>query len=222
MHDDSPRTLRRAAVGALAAELGHDLQGPLNLFLSAVERASRGDPLDQEDLALLREELAGLKDLGGRLRRLALRSLHARPSQPSELVERALGYLPALSRTSLALELTSWDDVRLTCDDELMSLALAELMDNALHARTARAGVRFTRGEAASGFCVWDDGQGFPQGPVDSLRWGESSREGALGLGLSVALRAARAHGFELKIQRRDALTEVWLSIPARFTGWHG
>lgn len=199
-------------MAALAAELGHDLQGPLNLFRLSLERLNRGDTLDAEDLSLLGEELERLAQLNARLRGMARASssLQKVSCSPRQLVASVLG--PA------ALEgftVQATDEVTITCDPTLLGHALRELIDNALAARVTRAGVRFERG-ATPGFCVWDDGAGFELGTAASLSWGATTRPSAAGLGLTLAVRAARAHGFNLELRRTQLHTEAWLLVPAR------
>ena len=107
------------------------------------------------------------------------------------------------------------DEVTLACDPALLSQALKELIDNALAAKATHAGVRFEQG-ATFGFCVWDDGAGFELGVDAALAWGATTQPSAAGLGLTVALRAARAHGFSLELRRAPPYTEAWLLVPAR------
>ena len=92
---------------------------------------------------------------------------------------------------------------------------MRELIENAVEARRAQAGVRFEQG-AKPGFCVWDDGAGFEVAEEAALAWGVTTRPSATGLGLTVALRAARAHGFALELRRAPPYTEAWLLLPAR------
>jgi signal transduction histidine kinase len=212
------RAARRAAVGALAAELGHDLQGPLNLFRSVTDRLERGQALDGEDVALLREELERLGRLTGRLRELSRHALERAPCSPAELVRRALSVPPALDPTASGLSVArddASDAATVLGDGALLALALRELVDNALEARHSRAGVRFEEGAPAS-LCVWDDGPGFDGDPGLSARSGITTRPGAAGLGLALALRVARAHGFGLYFSRAGGLTEVRLSFGSR------
>jgi signal transduction histidine kinase len=224
MPDDalSARAARSSAVRALAAELGHDLQGPLNLFRLMTDRLGSGQALDDEDVALLREELERLSALNARLRNLARdptrTSLQKEPCTPAELVELALSLSPrplAPDPLPLALQLELPTNITLACDQRLLAVALAELIDNAWTAKSAQAGVRFGR-EPNSGFCVWDDGPGFGFSPEQAMAWGTTTKVGAVGLGLTLALRAARAHGFQLELKRAGALSEAWLLIPAR------
>jgi signal transduction histidine kinase len=207
---------RRAALGALAAELGHELQGPLNLFRLATDRAARGEPLDAEDISLLREELERLTRVCARLRALATSSLARRACRPDSVIEAALEGIDLGQRSKLELEEGTKDEKeRIDCDPSLLGLALRELIDNALRARAERAGVRFVCGER-TGFCVWDDGPGFGPEAERLLGWGATSKPGAAGMGLTVALRVARAHGFRLEVARQAAETQVWLVIVAR------
>jgi signal transduction histidine kinase len=211
------RSQRRAILGALAAELGHELQGPANLFRLTVERVRAGASLDAEDLLMLDEELARLGRVTARLRALAQRPLRRARCAAPDVMRAAVGQ--ADSSASLALDLVldldGAEACQLHCDQQLLELALAELLDNAWSAKSTRAGLRFAAA-GKSGFCVWDDGAGFALDSSVALGWGVTSKPGAAGLGLTLALRAARAHGYDLEISRRESLTEVWLLIPAR------
>ncbi|RYZ10252.1 MAG: hypothetical protein EOO73_01355 [Myxococcales bacterium] len=210
------RVARRAAAGALAAELGHDLQGPLNLFRLMTEQVERGQPLDEEDAALLREELERLSRLSARLREMARWQLMRAEHTPRRLVELALASLPALQVPGFELELSGAAEATISCDAALVARALRELIDNALEARLQHAGVRWVGGEEPC-LCVWDDGPGFDGDPGRAARFGVTTREGAAGLGLGLAHRAARAHGFRLELARAGGLTEarLWIVAPS-------
>lgn len=202
---------RRWAVAALAAELGHELSGSLNLFRLNADRLAQGDLLDPEDVALLGEELERLSRLSARLRELSRVSGASSAWAPRELLAQAL------AERAAELEIDVADDRSLlcVCDPDLLGQALRELCDNALEAKATRAGVRFQAGPVA-GFCVWDDGPGFALAVERALAWGVTTRPRAAGLGLTVALRAARAHGFDLELRRAGERTEAWVLIPAR------
>jgi len=207
----SPRAERRLVVAALAAELGHDLQAPLNLFRHSVDRLALGDTLDAEDLGLLVEELEQMRLLGARLRELARVSGPRVACSPRQLVQLALAGMGPLPPD---LEIDAPDSVTLVCDAALLGQALRELIHNALAAKTTRAGVRFETGDAP-GFCVWDDGEGLTIRSEAALAWGVTTQPFAAGLGLTLALRAVRAHGFDLTLRRVPPRTEALISIPA-------
>jgi len=204
---------RRAVVGSLAAELGHDLQGPLNLFRLTSDRIERGDSFDREYAASLREELTRLSELTVRLKELARSALRKTACSPAALVEHALTSSGRVTAAELELALPGAPLVR--CDATLLALALMELIHNAHSAKRERAGVRFSTGNRV-GFCVWDDGPGFALDFKKALAWGATSDAGSAGLGLTVALRGARAHGFALEMERSGSLTELWIVVPAR------
>jgi len=212
----SLRPLRRAALAALAAEVGHELQGPLNLFRLAHDRLARGDALDHEDLSLLDEELLRLSRLSARLRTLAHSSLELGLASPREVVELALALVPpVLAADQLELDVEPPEPITLTCDLKLLAAAVRELIDNALEARTRRAGVRF-QAAPRPGLCIWDDGAGLELDSASAMTWGVTTHPLAAGIGLTLALRAARAHGFTLELQRRADSTEAWLLLPER------
>jgi signal transduction histidine kinase len=207
---------RAAATRALAAELGHEIQGGLSFFRLMAERLSQGQQLDAEELTALSEELARFSQLGGQLREFARTPLARAEHTPRAVLDAACNLVTSLP-APLPLELTLEvePDVRLNCDIDVLAQGLAELLDNALEARAQRAGVKVTIDEAVT-FCVWDDGPGFEQGVERALRWGVTSRPGALGLGLTLALRSARAHGYFVQLEREAGLTLVRLVVPAR------
>jgi signal transduction histidine kinase len=206
------RTERRAVFGALAAELGHDLQGPLNLLRLVRDRLSAGEALDADELEALGEEIERLADMSARLRALAQGGGVRQQVSPRRLVESALEARALRpSAPELRLELPAGAELR--CDAALVGLALGELLDNALEARRNLAGVRYVEGPSA-GFCVWDDGPGFELDASEAIGWGVSTKPDAAGLGLTLVLRVARAHGYRLEFLRRAERTEVWLLEP--------
>jgi signal transduction histidine kinase len=197
----------------------------LNLFRLMTDRLERGQTLDAEDAALLREELERMSRLSARLRDLARVQLSRGEHTPRQLAELALGLAPVIASpvdtsaerasTGLELELAGSDSVTVVCDATLVARALRELFDNALEARRERAGARWERGDAPC-LCVWDDGSGFTVEPGQAARFGVTTRAGAAGLGLTLALRVARAHGFRLEFSRTGGLTEtrLWFGAP--------
>lgn len=217
----SPRALasratRRAAVAALAAELGHDLQAPLNLFRLLAERLAKGQTPDAEDTSLLLEELERLAKINARLRELSRAPLTKVECPLSQVLQQALACSALAASVDPPLEIELGDaPPQLLCDAELLGRALAELIDNALEARETRAGVRFAAGETPA-LCVWDDGAAEPLSTAAACAFGATTRPGAAGMGLTMAHRVARAHGFRLDLQRHGALTEARVWFPLR------
>lgn len=210
----SPRARGAAATRALAAELGHELNGGLGLFRLVAERLQKGEAPDDEERAALAEELEHLRQLAGRLREFARTPLEREEHTPRAIVEAACTLAGADHDSGLELAFEAADDVRLSCDIELLARGLAELIDNALTARAQRAGVFVTCAPTLT-FGVWDDGPGFEQGVERAARWGFTTRAGALGLGLTLASRAARVHGLQLEFERSDGRTLAKLLVLA-------
>ncbi|MDF3068671.1 MAG: Sensor protein of zinc sigma-54-dependent two-component system [Polyangiaceae bacterium] len=186
----------------------------MNVFRLITERLGRGQPLDAEDTALLREELDRLSGMGKRLRELSRWSLTRTEHTPRHLLELALASSPALSADRLELDVGAPEGVRIACDASLIGRALRELLDNALEARSHRAGARWEQGEEPC-LCVWDDGDGFALEPGQAARFGVTTRAEAAGLGLTLAVRAVRAHGFRLEFSRTEGRTEARLRFVA-------
>lgn len=206
------------ATRALAAELGHELHGGLSFFRLMAEQLSQGKTLDAEEASALSEELQRFSSLAARLRELAKRSPERAEHTPRAIIDAACARVTTQAGPlPLELRLEGDEGVRLSCDLELIAEGLAALIDNALEAKRASAGVHVTCGAGVT-FSVWDDGDGFDAGSAaeQALRWGYSTRPGALGLGLTLALRAARSHGFTLAFEREGSRTVAKLSIPAR------
>lgn len=169
--------------------------------------------MDADDLLMLDEELARLGRVTARLRALTQSPLHRARCAAQDVMRAAVEQ--ADSAASLSFDFDSAEACQLHCDQQLLGQALAELLDNASAAKATRAGLRFAAA-GKSGFCVWDDGAGFGASGATALGWGVTTKPGAAGLGLTLALRAARAHGYNLEISRHGSLTEVWMLIPAR------
>ncbi|HVY32715.1 MAG TPA: ATP-binding protein [Polyangiaceae bacterium] len=216
---NSVRLYSSNATRALAAELGHEINGGLSFFRLIAEQLSQGKQLDAEEASALSEELQRFSSLATRLRELAKRTPERAEHTPRVLVDAACARVATPERPlPLELRLEGDEGISVGCDLELVAEGLAALIDNALEAKQTHAGVHVTCGDGVT-FRVWDDGSGFDAGagaPEQALRWGHSTRPGALGLGLTLALRAARSHGFTLAFEREDARTVAKLSIPAR------
>lgn len=186
---------------AVAAEVAHELMAPINYFRSLLDRYAKDDPLDEEDIDIAREEIARLEGLLATLRRLAAHRLDRKPVSLEDLLR------PFAAPPWDALELAIDPRVRLSCDERRLILALQALAENALAARGAagRAGIAWRRGEKGPELCVWDTGPGFSTAP----RFAVSDEPGRAGLGLTVARRTVRAHGWKLEIEREADTTRA-------------
>ncbi|WP_187640192.1 sensor histidine kinase [Bosea sp. F3-2] len=93
--------------------------------------------------------------------------------------------------------------------------ALGNLIDNALkHGAESRLVVTVGEDAEHAWIDVADDGEGFPAPPADLLRpFAKGPASSGSGLGLSIAMEVAKAHGGELAVWRDGWMTRVRLSL---------
>ena len=97
-------------------------------------------------------------------------------------------------------------------DADRMAQLFRNLAMNAIHAMPGGGRLRVCVADGGVAFC--DAGGGFSAEALD--RWGElffSTKEGGMGIGLSVAAEIVRAHGGELRVANAEggAVVEVIL-----------
>ena len=134
-------------------------------------------------------------------------------------------YEPVAEESGLTLGIDTPDRLPVRGSRELISQAVANLVDNAIKHGGTTAGSKVTVAARKAGerieFTVGDRGPGIPE--ADRLRVLERfvrleesrSRPGA-GLGLSLALAVARLHGGDLRLEDNSPGLKVTLAIPAQ------
>lgn len=212
---------RLALLGELAAGVAHEVKNPAQTIGGAIDLVrKRGVSAPSDDL--LRTARAEVDRLDALVRDfLAL----ARPPAPRpvsvdldalvrQTVDRVLlgrsGEAPegSESRAVPSIEIDvprALDGV--ACDPEQIAGALRNLVENAVDAAGAAGRIRVSCAAGAEGLLlrVDDDGPGVPED--DRERVFEPFRTGkarGTGLGLSLARRAAEAHGGALRCERSD------------------
>jgi len=188
-----------AAEQAFSAHAAHSLRTPLAGLTAQLEVASaQASPEAKRriDLAIdaarrLNGVIAALLAMGR-----AAKSAAARRFAPRELAG-------VLTGRQIEIDARALDDVPvLEGDIDLLSAALANLVDNA-----SRHGARMARVSAAvegdlQQLEVIDDGPGVPPAQLDRLRAALAHGTGTeLGLGLALAVAVARGHGGALTIE---------------------
>ncbi len=193
----------------LLAGVSHEIRSPLARLRVLAELLQSGSP--SADLhAKIEREVAEIDDLVGKL--LASSRLDFGALELSALDARDLA-LRALERAGLAPELL--DDTSrgatLRGDATLLSRALGNLLENAQHHAGGVAALTLHADDKQVSFVVSDSGPGLSQealahgfdpffrGSSD----GQTSSRGALGLGLSLVRRIARAHGGDARLENR-------------------
>ncbi|MFD2137438.1 sensor histidine kinase [Novosphingobium resinovorum] len=107
-------------------------------------------------------------------------------------------------------------------DDELVSQALVNLLENAIRYTAPGSSIRVTlgRGHGRAVLTVTDDGPGIPAGQRDVLtqrftRGDRSRASPGYGLGLNLARAVAEVHGGHLSLADARPGLQVDIEIPA-------
>jgi signal transduction histidine kinase len=208
------RDARLAGLGRLSAAIAHEVRNPLNSIGIAMQRMRR---------AMVPEGVAHLADTVldevRRLDRTVEEVLQcARPAPPRStrfdagaLVDAVAALIrPEAEEASVTVQTDVRGDHRPNGDPDLLKGALVNLARNAVQAAPGgtivRLSVRAARGSVR--FLVEDEGAGVPDALRESLfepfrtAAPVGGRKGA-GLGLSLALGAAQAHGGTIEVENR-------------------
>jgi signal transduction histidine kinase len=198
------------------ADAAHELRHPLSVLCMELDLAEASDDPDarHRHLQRARDGLARMERLVGQLLTLARvasldRLADAAPLSVAELAREVVA--SAAERAAprgVGLSLQVDDDVRVHGGAGLLSIALANLVDNAIaHGRAqGDVAVSVKREGNAAELAVDDDGPGFD--PAQVARVGERFVRGdgtGSGLGLSIAQAIAALHGGGLVVSRSPA-----------------
>jgi two-component system sensor histidine kinase KdpD len=218
--------LRTAVLDALA----HDVKTPL----TAIRAASSGlieshvlDPLHEELVALIDAESARLDEITNRLLRLArLDARDVRVKRGRLPIERLLDQTvaPARERAPDRIIRTrcSQTDLAVLGDEQLLSMALSQLIDNALKYSQPDSGMTIAaeRKGAEALISVHNFGIPIPEADLERIferfyRARDAHRVSGTGLGLSITRKIALAHGGRVWASSDEQRgTTFYLSLP--------
>jgi signal transduction histidine kinase len=222
------QTVRLAALGRLAAQMGHDLKNPLAALKGAAqylrEERSQGRSIDDkiEFLDLLNEQIDRLESAVDKYHRLGRIEAMRAPVQLNELVRSLITMqkFGAADQVVLTADLAP-DLPECSVDRDLIAGALENLLQNAFEA-TPRAAVtvrtaltRTPKGNIVV-LTVEDTGVGMSARTRErALDDFYTTKATGSGLGLAFVRRVAEAHGGDVSLSSREgAGTTVRLFFP--------
>ncbi len=194
----------------LLAGVSHEIRSPL-ARLRVLAELLQGGSASPDLHAKIEHEVTEIDDLVGKL--LASSRLDFGALEQSTLCARDVA-LRALERAGLSPDLLSDSsaDATLRGDATLLTRALGNLLENALHHAGGATALIVSADATHISFAVTDAGSGL--GPEALARGfdpffrgaqdGQTTSRGALGLGLALVRRIARAHGGDATIENRS------------------
>ena len=209
---------KQQALGALSAEICHEMVYPLNYLRDLLKEAARAAPITPEDIVIGREEIGRLERMISSLRMLDPPEPHLEPIAATFPVERALHLLRdpiRHKRIAVSVELPA--DLKLDAQPDLAVQLFSNLLRNAVQAVEEGGAVGvYTFAQGPDRIVeVWDTGAGIPESVRNALFTRRvTTKEGGQGIGLAVAYRIARNFRWELSFGREAERTYFRVVIP--------
>ena len=200
---------KQAALGGLVPVVAHNIRNPLASIRASAQLLDHADT--PAEVREIKQAVIGAVDRLGRWVSALVSYLH--PLKPS-LLEQAPGIIMEAALKLLELKINQkhirvvrrpWDDATaVLVDSDLMEQAIYGLLSNAIDASPQdgqlAVGIRRTRTELL--LTIEDQGPGLPFDPQPSgLSPGPSTKRLGTGLGIPVAFKICKAHGWKLEFQ---------------------
>ncbi|WP_373047820.1 sensor histidine kinase [Vulgatibacter sp.] len=195
------------------AGLAHQLRTPISVLQLYVQRAERGLDLNEPaTLSRLRRtvrRMVRLVDAVLRLERFRPEELPVHPEElsPAQVVDQLVAdYEHDAHRKGLRLDVSGNRSLRMEADPDLLADALGNLIENAIkYTEHGFVRVWLEEEERQLVFAVEDSGPGMSPERRDSLfQPVQPGKPGGVGLGLTIARRAALAQGGKLVVESEE------------------
>lgn len=214
-----------AEVGALAAQVGHEIKRPLAGIQSAIELIAQEYAMSDSQRQLLARVMDQLDQVNQTVRDLLSLArpvgLNAQPVRLAEVVDAALVRLagmPGTERVTIERQYGEADQV-IWADATRLEQAVLNLLINAVEAMP-RGGVLAVEIEAAGAemeLRVSDTGIGIPTENLDRiLKPFFSTKPHGTGLGLPLVARVVAAHGGRLGVESEPGRTVFRVRLPVK------
>jgi signal transduction histidine kinase len=218
-----------AALGQLAAGIAHEIRNPLtsiNILIHSLRESLSSKNSHREDLKVIEEEIDRINEIVDQFLRFA------RPSPPllekaevPTIFEETLQLLrPQVEKQRISVQKNFRSLPPITIDKEQMKQVVLNLLLNAIQAMPEGGRLRLS-GKIPTGnqwiqLSIQDSGIGIPPQDMDKLFDPFfSTREGGIGLGLSIAHRIIDQHNGRIEVEStpdKGTLFTIWLPLEQR------
>jgi len=220
------RSEKLAALGQLAAGIAHEIRNPLtsiNILIHSLAESIPSETPHREDFRVVEEEIHRINEIIDRFLRFA------KPAPPLlektdvlPLFEETLQLLrPQIERQRISVQKKFQSLPSITIDKEQMKQVILNLLMNAIQAMPTGGRLELS-GQLAGDprwiqFSIKDSGIGIPPEDMDKLFDPFfSTKEGGVGLGLSIAHRIIDQHHGKIEVESKSGkgtLFTLWLPI---------
>ncbi|MEW6376715.1 MAG: GAF domain-containing protein [Thermodesulfobacteriota bacterium] len=220
------RSEKLAALGQLAAGIAHEIRNPLtsiNILIHSLTKNLPSGNAQREDLKVIEEEIHRINEIVDQFLRFA------KPASPlfekaeiTPIFEETLQLLrPQVERRGIVVQKEFNSLPPITIDREQMKQVILNLLMNAIQAmpKGGQLGLsgRVSEDDQWIQLFIQDSGIGIP--PEDINRLFDpffSTKEGGIGLGLSIAHRIIDQHHGKIEVENapeKGTIFTVWLPI---------
>lgn len=216
---------KQAALGALVPVVAHNIRNPLASIRAASQVIDHSDTA--EELSETRQAIVNTVDRLERWVSALVSYLHPlKPNLVHVPLADVVGAAAALveeraAQKGIEIQRAPWDrSTRVAVDPDLMEQALYGLMSNAVDATPGGGKVRLGvyRDVNRAMLTITDEGPGMPFVPEpNGLTPGPTTKRFGTGLGIPVAFKVTRAHGWDITFSdAKGGGTQVTLSAPVQ------
>jgi signal transduction histidine kinase/putative methionine-R-sulfoxide reductase with GAF domain len=220
------RSEKLAALGQLAAGIAHEIRNPLtsiNILIHSLTKNFPSEDSHREDLNVIEEEIERINEILDRFLRFA------KPAPPllertevASIFEETLQLIrPRMEKQRVHVQKEFQDLPMILMDREQMKQVALNLLLNAVQAMP-RGGTLMLRGRNSKDgqwitISIQDSGVGIPNEDMNKLFDPFfSTKEGGIGLGLSIAHRIIDQHHGKIEVESdpgEGTLFTIWLPV---------
>jgi signal transduction histidine kinase len=223
------RSEKLAALGQLAAGIAHEIRNPLtsiNILIHSLRESLPSKNSHGEDLKVIEEEIDRINEIVDQFLRFA------KPASPllekaeiTPIFEETLQLLkPQIERRKISVQKEFRSLPPITIDREQMKQAVLNLLLNAIQAMPEGGRLRLNgqvpEDNQGVRLSIKDSGIGIPPEDMDKLFDPFfSTKEGGIGLGLSIAHRIIDQHQGKIEVEStpgKGTLFTIWLPMDQR------